>query len=193
MMTRPQAAAAAIPATQAAAGNATAIRIGLCASGPRRASTGSARPPRIGPAIAAGVTSSRASTAPVRISCRRDAPRARSSAASASRWLLSSETARASVAPAMTSRMRMPTASWDLATTTACSRPASRAGSPVVTTTLCSPAALPSPFSPGPSEAASADRLPAPILAVSRLTDQDAELTGMPRRVMAAWLVTSEG
>ena len=87
----------------------------------------------------------------------------------------------------------MPTASWDLATTTACSRPASRAGSPVVTTTFRSPGEWSSPFRSGPSEVASAARLPVPIRPVSRPTAQDAELTGTRRAVMPAWLATSEG
>ena len=93
----------------------------------------------------------------------------------------------------MTSRMRIPTASWDLATTTACSRPASSVGSPVVTTTFRSLAELPRPFRSGPSEVASADRLPVPIRPVSRPTAQEAELTGIPCAVMPAWLATSEG
>jgi hypothetical protein len=81
----------------------------------------------------------------------------------------------------------------DLATTTACSRPVTRAGSPVVTTTFRRWAELPSPARSGPSELASVARLPVPIRPVSRPTAHDAEPTGTSRAVMPALLATSEG
>ena len=87
----------------------------------------------------------------------------------------------------------MPTASWDLATTTARSSPASSPGSPVVTVALCSPGAPVSsprlPWSAVPSE----PRLPTPIRPTARLTTQAAAFTGTWCPVSAAWLVTSDG
>ena len=87
----------------------------------------------------------------------------------------------------------MPTASWDLATTTARSRPVSSPGSPVVTTTLLIPCARASRFSSGCSAASIDDRLPAPIRPTSRVTTQAAAVTGTWWLTSAAWLVTSDG
>ena len=87
----------------------------------------------------------------------------------------------------------MPTASWDLATTTARSRPASSAGSPVVAVASRSPGALVSLARLSCSAVLIAVRLPAPIRPVSGLTVQAAAVTGTLWPVRAAWLVTSEG
>ena len=184
-------AATAAAATHAAAGNATGSRSPLRLSGPWRASGGSSRPASSGLTIRAGRTSSAASATPDPASCQREAPRDRSSAASAWRWLLSITVASASVAPAITSRIAAPMASWDLVTTSAVPRPDSSPGSPVDTVWFCTLPTRATWFTADCSRPETACRSPAPILATSGTAAQAAASTATCPVAITAGVVTS--